>query len=163
MNTPAGIPDSPSKTKLSVLIASGFGLGFLPKAPGTWGSLGALPVAWAVWSVAGSWAVLGLAAILVVAGTAAVKSALSDSDVHDPSWVVVDEIAGQCLVLAPFPPDPITYALGFLLFRAADIVKPWPASAIDRRMTGPFGAMLDDLVAGLYALALLFAATEFLR
>ncbi len=163
MSTPCDFPEGLRKTNLSVLIASGLGFGFLPMAPGTWGSLVALPLAWSAWAVAGRWGVLVAAAIIFAAGTVAVGSALRNSNVRDPSWVVIDEIAAQCLVLAPFLPDPMTYGLGFILFRAADILKPWPAFWIDRHMTGAFGAMLDDLVAALYALILLFPAMEYLR
>ena len=70
---------------------------------------------------------------------------------------VIDEVAGQWLTLAPFAPDPVTYLVGFVLFRAADIVKPWPANWADRELDGGLGVMLDDIFAGIYAGLALFA------
>ena len=69
----------------------------------------------------------------------------------DPGAVVIDEVAGQWLVLVAVPPDFILYGIGFVLFRIADIFKPWPASWIDRTVKGGLGVMLDDTAAALYA------------
>ncbi len=71
--------------------------------------------------------------------------------VQDPSYVVIDEVAGQCLALLPAPRDAAAYLVGFLAFRATDILKPWPASWADRRLTGGFGTMADDFIAAIYA------------
>ena len=71
--------------------------------------------------------------------------------VHDPGAIVIDEVAGQWLTLAVAPLDPLAYLLGFVLFRIADVLKPWPASWLDRRVGGGFGVMIDDVAAAVYA------------
>ena len=95
------------------------------------------------------------AAIMFALGIWAADAYMAATGVHDPSAVVVDEVVGQWLTLALVPPDPVVYALGFLLFRALDVLKPWPANFVDRTVTGGFGVMLDDVVAGVYAAAAL--------
>ena len=70
--------------------------------------------------------------------------------------MVIDEVAGQWLTLAAVAATPINFAIGFVLFRFFDIVKPWPASRIDRHMHGGMGIMLDDIVAAIYAGAMLW-------
>ena len=71
--------------------------------------------------------------------------------VHDPGAIVVDEVAGQWLTLAVAPLDPLAYLAGFLLFRVFDVLKPWPAGWLDRRVGGAFGVMIDDIAAAAYA------------
>ncbi len=147
-----------SDTSLAALIATWFGVGLLPGAPGTFGSLAALPFAWAIATYLG---LLGLAiaiAIVFVAGVWAAGRYARARGVADPGSIVVDEVAGQWLALVLVPPDPIAYAIGFALFRAFDVIKPWPISALDRRVKGGFGVMLDDLFAGAIAAILLWNA-----
>ena len=78
---------------------------------------------------------------------------------EDPKQVVIDEIAGQWLVLLIVPPGALEYALGFVLFRIFDIFKPWPVSWADRTIKGGFGVMLDDILAALYAMIVLHSIT----
>ena len=134
------------------LIATWFGSGYLPKAPGTWGSLFALPPAWLIADHFGALALIPAAAIALALGLWATRHVLANSAEKDPGRVVIDEVAGQWLALiAATPLDPILYGIGFLAFRFFDIVKPWPASWCDRKLPGAAGVMLDDIVAGLYA------------
>jgi phosphatidylglycerophosphatase A len=135
----------------AMLLATWFGAGLLPKAPGTWGSLAALPFAWLISARFGPTGlfVAGLAAFLV--GCWAADVVAKAGGVRDPQSVVIDEVAAQWLVLAAVPANLLAYAAGFLLFRIADIVKPWPASWADRAVHGGFGIMLDDLFAAVYA------------
>ncbi len=143
------------RPQMARLIATWFGVGLAPLAPGTVASLVALPIAWGLVAVSGSLG-LALATALVfglgvlAAGTYA--TALGDGD---PQSVVVDEVAGQWLSILPAAalPAPVFwhYALAFVLFRAADIGKPWPAGWIDRNLGGGMGIMLDDVAAGAYA------------
>lgn len=133
------------------LIATWFGCGKLRPAPGTWGSLGAIPPAIAL-SYFGGWPLLlagAMVAYFVGIWAGARHAATLGRD--DPGEVVIDEVAGQWLTLAPLSLDWRLWALGFLLFRLADITKPWPASWCDRRLPGGIGIMADDMVAGLYA------------
>jgi phosphatidylglycerophosphatase A len=137
----------------SRLLCSWFGAGWLPKAPGTWGSLAALPLAWLlVW--AGGWPLLAIAILLVFAiGWWAAERVVRQDGLEDPGWVVIDEVVGQWLTLLLVPPGWVDYAIGFALFRLFDITKPWPVGWADRRIKGGLGIMLDDVLAGLYALA----------
>jgi phosphatidylglycerophosphatase A len=136
------------------LLATSFGVGRLPRAPGTWGSLAALPFAAALAWLGGPWLVLLAALALSGLGVWASERYMAACGVHDPAAIVVDEVVGQWLTVALLPLTPLAYLLGFVLFRIADMVKPWPASWIDRRMAGGIGVLLDDVVAGIYAGAL---------
>ena len=138
------------------LVATWFGSGLLPKIPGTWGSAAALPFAWVIASYGGPWALLAAATAAFAVGTWAAEVYSRHAGIKDAGAIVIDEVAGQWLTLAPFAPEPATYLIGFLLFRIADIAKPWPANWADRSLGGGLGVMLDDLVAGMYAGLALF-------
>lgn len=135
----------------AALVATGFGAGLLPLAPGSWGSLAALPLAWALRSAFGGVGLAAAAGIAFGAGCWAAGSVARASGRPDPGFVVIDEIAGQLLALLPARRDPAAYLLAFLLFRLFDIWKPWPVGRIDRQVGGGFGIMLDDALAALYA------------
>lgn len=144
----------------AVVLATWFGAGLLPKAPGTWGSLAALPFAW-ILHAADGWPGLAIAvAVCFAVGVWASNgylAAMTGEGGDDPAPVVIDEVAGMWLTLLPAAflmpdgPDWIVYAIGFALFRLTDIFKPWPASWADRRVKGGLGIMLDDLLAAVYA------------
>jgi phosphatidylglycerophosphatase A len=106
--------------------------------------------------------VLAAAAALFAVGIWASDGYMATVKVHDPPAIVVDEVVGQWITLALVPLDPLIYALGFLLFRVIDVIKPWPVNFIDRAVTGGFGVMLDDVVAGLYAGAALWLIVAWL-
>jgi phosphatidylglycerophosphatase A len=142
----------------AALLATWFGSGLLPGAPGTWGSLAALPAAAAVGALAGSAGLVAAATALLALGGWASHLVAHASGTKDAGAIVVDEVVGQWLTLglagaAPF--DPFAYAAGFALFRLCDIVKPWPASWADRRLSGGIGIMADDVIAGVYAALIL--------
>jgi phosphatidylglycerophosphatase A len=145
------------------ILATWFGTGYAPVAPGTWGSLAALPLAWGIATLAGSWMLVPAAALLFAAGCVASPRVIAASRSSDPQIIVIDEVVGQCLTLAVTPPDPLAYALGFLLFRAADILKPWPAGWADRSVKGGLGVMLDDVLAAVYSAALLWGVLHLWR
>src|SRR5207302_5480202 len=110
---------------------TGGGIGLLPLAPGTWGSLAALPCAWAISGLAGG-AALGAAAILVFAlGCWAAEAVARASGREDPGFIVVDEVAAQWLVLVAAPLDWRAYLAGFLLFRVFDFLEPLPVCSIE--------------------------------
>lgn len=150
------------------LLACGAGSGLSPWASGTTGSAAAVLLFWAggaqhwPW-----WWNLGLAAGLFAAGVAAADWACRALASDDAAPIVVDEWVGQWLTLAagaltwPRLAEPgwllAMLVAGFLLFRLADIVKPWPAARLDRELGGGFGAMADDAVAGAYSAAALAA------
>jgi phosphatidylglycerophosphatase A len=140
----------------AVLFATWFGTGLLPVMPGTWGSLAALPCAWAIHAVSGPAGLIIATGIIFAAGWWAAAKVTKASGVEDPGAIVIDEVAGQWLTLLSAPLNPLSWILAFLLFRVFDIRKPWPASWAQRHVRGGLGVMLDDLLAAVYAaLALL--------
>lgn len=141
----------------AMLLATWFGSGLLPKAPGTWGSLAALPFAWAIAQCFGSLALVPAALAVFLLGCWASDRVVRTSGIKDPGHIVIDEVAGQWLTLAAAPPGLLAWGFGFLLFRLADIVKPWPANWADRSVRGGLGVMLDDVLAAIYAAGALLA------
>lgn len=138
-----------------LMITSWFGSGLSPLAPGTMGSLAALPVAWGLVWAFGPWGLgWGLVVVFLV-GLAASHVQVRTTGEQDPSRIVVDEVVGQWITLLVAPLDPMAYLAGFLLFRFFDIAKVWPANAIEQHLPGALGIMLDDVAAGLLALAAL--------
>lgn len=134
-----------------MFIATGAGSGYLPKAPGTWGSaVGVL--LWLPLSRLETMPYLAVVAGLFVLGVFGAGAAEKIVDRPDPSIVVIDEIVGQLIALCFVPPHPAAPVVGFLLFRFFDILKPFPVGWIDRHLHGGLGIMLDDVLAGLYAL-----------
>jgi len=144
-----------SVTDPAVFLVTGFASGFLRPAPGTWGSLVALVIWWLLLGgLSWQWQ------LVAVAGTVAVGTGLTHVvcrryGVHDDPRIVIDEFAGLWLTLIGSPVTFLGGLSGFLLFRAIDIAKIWPVSWADRRVSGAVGVMLDDLLAGGLALAVL--------
>ncbi|MFN3075285.1 MAG: phosphatidylglycerophosphatase A [Alphaproteobacteria bacterium] len=132
-------------------VVTWFGSGLLPHIPGTWGSLAALPFAWILATVTGRPTLAIMAGALFLLGWWASDRYAGRCGEPDPGRVVIDEVVGQWLTLLATPPEPVGYALGFLLFRIADILKPWPVSWADRKVKGGLGIMLDDVLAAGYA------------
>ncbi|MEO5335673.1 MAG: phosphatidylglycerophosphatase A [Magnetospirillum sp. WYHS-4] len=145
-----------SNSSPATLLATWFGVGRLPGAPGTWGSLASLPLAWSLAAWAGPWGLAAGVATVFVAGIWAAGAYMRATGTDDPGAVVIDEVAGQGLALLAVAPDPLLYLIGFALFRLFDILKPWPVSWADREVGGGLGVMLDDMLAGLYAGAALY-------
>ncbi len=140
-------------------LATWFGLGFLKPAPGTWGSLGALPFGLLLIHAGGLKALLAGILIVTAIGIIVSKQFEAASGVHDSKMIVIDEVAGQWLALVPLVLfDSVTtfgIILAFLLFRFFDILKPWPIRDIDQKMQNAVGVMFDDIIAGLFAALLL--------
>ena len=133
-----------------------FGAGFSYHAPGTIGSLNALPMAAGIAYFAGGRALWLAAIVPFVLGMIYTPRYLRTApDSADPQWIVIDEVVGLWITLAVVPLNIIWYLLGFGLFRLFDIYKPWPVSWADRRVPGALGIMLDDVLAGLYAAGIL--------
>lgn len=157
------LPDGLSLRHPSVLIATWFGAGLLPKVPGTWGALAALAVAWPIQQAVGRWGLLAAAGALFLVGVWAAGRYVRRSGTEDPGPIVVDEVVGQWIALATMvQPHLPGYALAFVLFRAVDILKPWPISWADRNVKGGFGAMFDDALAGAVAAAVLLGIFHFM-
>lgn len=143
-------PRSRLRDAAALLVGTGLGTGFAPVASGTAGSAVGVLLHVLI-SPGGLAASAAAAAALAVAGawSAGVLDARYRS--HDNRRIVIDEILGQLIALATFPPSAGALAAGFLLFRLFDIWKPFPARRLDRNWRTPAGVMADDVVAGLYA------------
>ena len=139
---------------LILLIATGFYSGYLPKAPGTWGSLVGLLLFLLLQNLSLHFYIAFVAGLFIV-GSFAAGETEKILDTRDPGIVVIDEIVGMLIALTAIPLTPLNLLLGFILFRIFDIVKPFPIRLIDQRFHGGLGIMLDDVVAGIYALVAL--------
>ena len=136
----------------SLFLVTGFGIGLLPIAPGTYGSiLGMLlflilahlylPILWLSLIIT----------ILYLVSYLAVQSALKIIQRPDPGEIVIDEVLGMMVVMMMIPPDPKWAFLAFILFRLFDIFKPWPINVVDSKLKNALGVILDDFLAALYA------------
>lgn len=146
---------------MSRIVATFFYVGLLKPAPGTWGSLAALPVFYALHIVGGPWlCVIGIA-VAYIAGHWATTRETARAGIEDPGWIVIDEVAGQWVALLPLTFGAASVGVGigalwpgwiaaFALFRLFDIWKPGPVGAADRR-GDVTGVMLDDVIAGAMA------------
>lgn len=149
------------------LIGSFFYVGYLPIAPGTWGSLAALPVVYAVFFTLGLWAVMALIALGFVLGWLASAGMIAQIGMSDPQEIVIDEVIGQWIAMLPvfilmvYAPAIfakttqsgrvfLLFLIPFASFRIFDITKPWIVRWADR-LHSPLGVMLDDVVAGVFA------------
>jgi len=174
------------KPHVSLLLATWFGLGCLPKAPGTWGSIGAMALAFLMaWansrnSAAGlsspasenfwtsgllpGYGEIAITVMIAVIGVVVAGRAAHYSQIKDPQWVVIDEVSGQLLTYYLFfwvlPLNWKSWLLGFILFRAFDIWKPFPARQLEH-LPGGWGIMADDWMAGIYAALVLRVALHF--
>jgi len=127
-------------------------VGYAPLAPGT---VASALTALAIWGIPFSRSGLLLCLLAVtLGGTWAAHRAERLLGAKDPGAIVIDEVAGMTLAVLPFPPTAAVLAVGFILFRVFDITKPFPARG-SQRARGGFGVMVDDLIAGLYALAVI--------
>lgn len=135
-------------------VAFGFGLGLMPKAPGTWGTLAAIPIylllAGTSWPVYMVWTVAAF-----ILGVYVCDKVSKDLGVHDYSGIVWDEVVGYLLTMFLAPPGILWMVLGFLLFRLFDIWKPQPIGFVDQHVSGGLGIMLDDVLAAIPAWILL--------
>lgn len=135
----------------SHFLALGFGSGLSPWMPGTMGTLAAIPV-YLLLAHLPLAAYLALIVILFLLGVYLCSVAARDAGVHDHPAIVWDEIVGFLITMIAIPTSWPTVLAGFALFRFFDIVKPWPIRVLDKRVSGGLGIMLDDVVAGLFAL-----------
>jgi len=139
--------------QLAIFIATGAWSGYAPFAPGTAGSIVGLIVGllvapiWRRWP----WAFLMVFVIIFAAACWIAGRAEQILGEHDSSKIVLDEVLGMIATMFMNPTGWIALAAGFALFRFFDIIKPFPASSIDRRVRGGMGVMLDDMAAGIYA------------
>lgn len=135
------------KDRLIQLAGSVLGLGYLPVAPGTWGSAGGLLIWWLTLPMGRGLQAL-LLVLAVVPAAWACGACARRAGREDPSFVVLDEVLGMYLALLFLSPSLPWVAAAFMLFRVLDILKPWPVSLMEKRFTGGPAILLDDLMAG---------------
>ena len=143
-----------------ILIATGLGSGLAPKAPGTAGTVIAIPLYLVMQPLPLASYVL-ITALLFALGIWVCAYTANKLGVHDHPSIVIDEIVGFLITMAAVPAGWLWIVIGFVLFRLFDALKPWPISWFDRVVTGGFGIMLDDVIAGLFSLAILHGLNYF--
>ena len=137
-----------------VFVALGFGSGLSPWAPGTAGTVIAVPLYLLISSLQSSY-YLAITALVSLFGIWFCSYTSKKLNVHDHPAIVIDEIAGYFITMIMAPEGWLWVLIGFILFRFFDILKPWPISWIDKNVRGGFGIMFDDIVAGIAALIIL--------
>jgi len=135
-------------------LALGFGSGLAPKAPGTFGTLAAVPLFLLMSSLPPFFYAL-LVLVVCISGIYICGKAAKDVGVHDHGAIVWDEFAGFFITMFMIPVSWQSVLVGFILFRIFDIAKPWPISVADKKLTGGFGIMFDDVLAGLFSLVIM--------
>jgi phosphatidylglycerophosphatase A len=145
------LPPGTSLADPPILLATWFGVGLLPGAAGTWASAAALPLAWFIHLGGGRPGLLAASAVVFALGVWCASIYIAKSGAEDPGPVVIDEVLGQWLTLLAADREVASYATALVLFRIADIWKPWPVSWADRRLKGGWGVMIDDAIAAAYA------------
>ena len=155
MNSPAPTPTD----RIATWLAVWFGCGWVPKAPGTAGTIGALPLYFLVvpW---GPWAVLGAGLVVTLIGIWAAERVVRRLGAKDPQIVCIDEVAGVLITLAAAPRTWAGVVAAVVLFRLLDVWKPWPARAAERGLPGGLGVVLDDVFAGAWGAVALLAARK---
>jgi phosphatidylglycerophosphatase A len=162
---PEGAPPDRAPTmgdRVALVLATWFGCGLSPIAPGTAGTLGALPL-YLLIAPAGPWAVALAALVVTAAGIAAADRVASRRGLKDPQIVCIDEVAGVLVALTAARLELVQVAVAVALFRVFDIWKPWPARLLERRLPGGWGIVCDDLAAGAWAALVLLAGRWLLQ
>ncbi|GIU50216.1 phosphatidylglycerophosphatase A [Shewanella sp. KT0246] len=155
----------PAVLKLSLknpvhFLALGFGSGLAAKAPGTFGTLAAVPLVYLMGHLSLT-AFIFITVISTLVGFYICDKAAKDMGVHDHGAIVWDEVAGLMITMIAAPVGLIWMVIGFALFRFFDILKPWPIRWLDAKVHGGFGIMIDDVLAGIFALICLQAIYYF--
>ncbi len=147
------IPDLNRKVMTNPVhfLAFGFGSGLAPFAPGTFGTLAAIPL-YLLMQPLSLPVYLLITAMVCVVGVWICDKSSNMLGVHDHSGIVWDEFAGYFITMIAAPAGWIWIIIGFALFRLFDIWKPWPISILDKQVGGGFGIMVDDILAGIFAL-----------
>lgn len=138
-----------------MFLAFGFGSGLAKKAPGTMGTLAAIPV-YLAFIQADIWIYSVLTILVCVFGIRICDDAAKQLGEHDFGGIVWDEVAGYLVTMWLVPFSWYAVLIGFVLFRIFDILKPWPIKWVDKKVEGGFGIMLDDVLAGIFSAVLLY-------
>ncbi len=149
------------REKAVMFLATGFYIGNIPVAPGTFGSLLGLPLCFSLAGISASSAVLWTLLFILFAVWIA-DAAEKILKQNDPGCIVIDEIAGMMVALVGLPFNPITVVIGFIIFRILDILKPFPIRDLDKRIPGGLGVVADDVAAGILTNLLLRVISQIL-
>jgi phosphatidylglycerophosphatase A len=135
--------------RLALFVATGGYVGYVPIAPGTFGSALGLVLLWAIRTVGDVGLEILVLVLVLVLGVWSGRLAERYAGRVDPGIVVIDEVAGMLITMLLIPVTALSVLAGFLVFRALDILKPWPARRLER-LPGGFGIMADDVMAAVY-------------
>lgn len=138
------------RDRAAVFLATGFSVGNIPLAPGTLGTLLGIPICFGLAELGLVGSLASIAAFVFLAVWISGRAARVIGKKDAPA-IVIDEVTGMMVTLAGLPLTPLNLAAGFAVFRALDVIKPFPARRIDSKMPGGWGVVLDDVVAGLYS------------
>jgi phosphatidylglycerophosphatase A len=143
----------PSLKRLDILFLSFFGSGYLPKAPGTWGTLATLPFLYGIGRFNPPYFLfIPLLIIVTIISSFVAEVVQKELKLHDPHWIVIDEVLGMTTAWLFIQTHNLLHLMIlFVLFRFFDIVKIWPASYFDQKVSHGAGTILDDIVSGIYA------------
>ncbi len=158
---PDKIPSKLVFTNPINFLAFGFGSGLMPKAPGTFGTIACVPIYWLIADFELTY-YLAVCLLVSIVGITICGYASKKLKVHDHPGIVWDEFAGFLITMIGISFSWTNIALGFVLFRLFDILKPWPINWLDKRVTGGFGIMIDDILAGFFALGCLHLILYFI-
>lgn len=142
------------------LLAFGLGTGASPYAPGTAGTLLGIPLVYGLSHGPLWWYLVGMV-LLIVLGIWVSDVTSKDIGVHDHGGIVIDEVAGYLVTMLAIPVSMTTLLIAFVVFRIFDILKPWPIGWLDKKVHGGLGIMLDDLLAGIYGLLVMWLLIGF--
>lgn len=150
--------------KAALVFLSFFGTGYAPKAPGTFGSLATIPLIYLLHLCEiHFWILVLLIVCLTVVASLVAERIQSKMDIHDPGWIVIDEVIGMLVTWTFIYPSFNLMSIGalFLFFRFFDIIKIYPANVLDKKMKNGAGTIIDDVVSGLYAGVVLYTLNYF--
>lgn len=138
------------REKGATCVATFFGVGFSPKAPGTFGTLAAIPLV-ILLAYLGPFFYMGATLVIVLLGIMAAEAYQSRAGGHDRQDIVIDEVIGFLITMTWLPITWQSLVLGFVLFRTLDILKPFPIGYLDKKIQGGLGVVVDDMAAGIIA------------
>lgn len=131
-------------------FATFFGVGRMKKAPGTWGTVAAIPLVLGL-NYLGPFFAMGFALLMLPVAIASAETYEKEKGTHDSKEIVIDEVLGFMITMTWLPITWSSYAAGFFLFRFLDILKPFPVGYIDKKVRGGLGVVADDVAAGILA------------
>ena len=140
---------------INTLFVSVFGVGFIPIASGTFGSLAGIVIGYILYYINNN-LLYFVIPVLFILGVFCSNIYQKQTGEKDSSIIVIDEVVGQLIAMLFIIDNPLLVFISFILFRIFDIFKPWPASYADSKIKGGLGVMLDDVIAGIYALISIF-------